>query len=94
LKEGGMKMDINRIGQNYTVQNLYNKKTKSVESSEKEEKQIKKPALSGDSKKYLELSKSIPETRTKLIEDMKFAIENNLYKIDSENIVKKMLGGF
>lgn len=93
-------MDINRIGYNKNIntQNEYQKKLKEI----REEKELKSKEnnqtnnisakFDGNSRKYVDLANRFPEVREALVNEMKYAIENNLYEIDVDKITNKLLG--
>ncbi|BBE30445.1 hypothetical protein OSSY52_05860 [Tepiditoga spiralis] len=86
-------MDIRRIEsqQSLNMKRIQDNKLKSIEKNKKEK--IETPLkISGESKKYIEIAKSLPETRTSLINSIKEAIDNGLYKINSNKIAELMLG--
>lgn len=86
-------MDIRRIEgqQSLNIKKIHDKKSKTIEKNQKEkiETSLK---ISGESKKYIEIAEKLPETRTNLINSIKEAIDNGLYKIDSDKIAELMLG--
>ncbi|MGM0641103.1 MAG: flagellar biosynthesis anti-sigma factor FlgM [Thermotogota bacterium] len=86
-------MDINRIGNNANVN--IQKIQKEIQNNKTSKKLDNKDIFQaeGNSKKYLELASRLPEVRTKLVNELKSAIENGAYDIDAEKISKKMLGG-
>lgn len=86
-------MDINRINNNTNVN--IQKVQKELKNNKKIDIKDNKDTFKaeGNSRKYLELASKLPEVRTKFVNELKQAIENGTYKIDSEKISKKMLGG-
>ncbi|ABX31137.1 putative anti-sigma-28 factor, FlgM [Petrotoga mobilis SJ95] len=46
--------------------------------------------ITGESKKYIELSSKIPEIRQELVSKLKESIENGSYNINVDQIVNKM----
>lgn len=86
-------MDINKIhnNTNINIQNIQKNIKESKKQIQADNKDIFQ--LEGYSKKYLDLASKLPEVRTKLVNDLKSAIENGTYKIDVDKITKKMLGG-
>ncbi|MDK2906215.1 MAG: negative regulator of flagellin synthesis FlgM [Petrotoga sp.] len=56
-------------------------KSKSLESANK---------ITGESKKYIELSNKIPEIRRELVSKLKESIESGSYNINVDQIVNKM----
>jgi len=86
-------MDINRIGNNTNVN--IQKIQKEIQNNTTAKKSDNKDVFQaeGNSKKYLELASKLPEVRTKLVNELKSAIENGAYDIDADKISKKMLGG-
>lgn len=86
-------MDINKINNNANVN--IQKIQKNIKNNQKKLQINNRDVFKaeGNSKKYLELASKLPEVRTKLVNEMKSAIENGAYNIDAEKISKKMLGG-
>jgi negative regulator of flagellin synthesis FlgM len=86
-------VDINKIHNNTNIN--IQKIQKNIKESKKQIQADNKDIfqLEGYSKKYLDLASKLPEVRTKLVNDLKSAIENGTYKIDVDKITKKMLGG-
>jgi negative regulator of flagellin synthesis FlgM len=86
-------MDINKINNNANVN--IQKIQKNIKNNQKQLQINNRDVFKseGNSKKYLELASKLPEVRTKLVNEMKSAIENEAYNIDAEKISKKMLGG-
>lgn len=86
-------MDINRISNNSNVN--MQKIQKEINNNKTTKKSNNNDVFQaeGNSKRYLELASKLPEVRTKLVNELKSAIENGTYNIDAEKISKKMLGG-
>jgi len=86
-------MDINRIGNNTNVniQKIQKETQNNTTAKKSDNKDVFQ--AEGNSKKYLELASKLPEVRTKLVNELKSAIENGAYDIDADKISKKMLGG-
>jgi negative regulator of flagellin synthesis FlgM len=86
-------MDINKINNNTNVN--IQKIQKNIKNDKKQIELNNRDVFKseGNSKRYLELASKLPEVRTKLVNEMKSAIENGAYKIDADKISKKMLGG-
>ncbi|RAO99703.1 hypothetical protein PW5551_02195 [Petrotoga sp. 9PW.55.5.1] len=62
----------------------------SLKKDLKEENKQSVYEITGESKKYIELSNRIPEVREDLVNKLKDAIKNGNYKVDIESIVNKM----
>ncbi|WGS64233.1 flagellar biosynthesis anti-sigma factor FlgM [Marinitoga aeolica] len=96
-------MDINKLNRVYQqyVKNETLKKENKIGKTSSEDRIIKqdnspvKVSVDGSSKKYIEMARNeIPEIRENLVEELRQAIEQGLYKIDADKIAEKMLGGF
>lgn len=96
-------MDINKLNNAYNqyVKNETLKKDTKIGKTSKEDRIIKqedtpvKVSVDGSSKKYIEMARNeIPEVRESLVEELRQAIEQGLYKIDPDKIAERMLGGF
>ncbi|AEX86176.1 flagellar biosynthesis anti-sigma factor FlgM [Marinitoga piezophila KA3] len=95
-------MDINRLGGAYQQyvknESLKNEKVGKNHNSNRIINQDTAPvklSVDGSSKKYIEMAKNeIPDIRENLVEEMKEAIDQGLYKIDADKIAEKLLGGF
>ncbi|KAF2956413.1 flagellar biosynthesis anti-sigma factor FlgM [Marinitoga sp. 38H-ov] len=95
-------MDINKLNgayQQYINETL--KKENKIGKTSNGDRIIKqdnvpvKVSVDGSSKKYIEMArKEIPDTRDNLVEELRQAIEQGIYKIDPEKIAEKILGGF
>ncbi|SHE63507.1 anti-sigma-28 factor, FlgM family [Marinitoga hydrogenitolerans DSM 16785] len=95
-------MDINKLNRVYQqyIKNETLKKENKIGKTSNEERIIKqdispvKVSVDGSSKKYIEMARNeIPEVRENLVEELRQAIEQGLYKIDADKIAEKMLGG-
>ncbi|WP_113074093.1 flagellar biosynthesis anti-sigma factor FlgM [Petrotoga sp. 9PW.55.5.1] len=87
-------MDINNINpagrENLDKLNHKNLDRLSLKKDLKEENKQSVYEITGESKKYIELSNRIPEVREDLVNKLKDAIKNGNYKVDIESIVNKM----
>lgn len=88
-------MDINNI--NPINQNLLKsiKEANAKKTTENKDLQVQNKesvyGITGESRKYIELSNKIPEIRYDLVEKLKEEIENGTYQINVDRIVNKML---
>lgn len=87
-------MDINNINpagrENLDKLHHKNLDQLSLKKDLKEENKQSVYEITGESKKYIELSNRIPEVREDLVNKLKDAIKNGNYKVDIESIVNKM----
>lgn len=87
-------MDINNINpagrENLDKLHHKNLDQLSFKKDLKEENKQSVYEITGESKKYIELSNRIPEVREDLVNKLKDAIKNGNYKVDIESIVNKM----
>lgn len=87
-------MDINNINpagrENLDKLHHKNLDRLSLKKDLKEENKQSVYEITGESKKYIELSNRIPEVREDLVNKLKDAIKNGNYKVDIESIVNKM----
>lgn len=88
-------MDINNINpmgnNNFNKINEANTKKTNEKQALRDYNQENVYNITGNSKRYVELSKEIPEIREDIVAKLKEAIENGSYQIDVEKIVNKML---
>ncbi|PNR94734.1 flagellar biosynthesis anti-sigma factor FlgM [Petrotoga sp. 9PWA.NaAc.5.4] len=88
-------MDINNINpmgnNNFNKINEANTKKTNEKQLLRDYNQENVYNITGNSKRYVELSKEIPEIREDIVAKLKEAIENGSYQIDVEKIVNKML---
>ncbi|HOB16664.1 MAG TPA: flagellar biosynthesis anti-sigma factor FlgM [Defluviitoga sp.] len=88
-------MDINNI--NPINQNLLKsiKEANAKKTTENKDLQVQNKesvyGITGESRKYIELSNKIPEIRYDLVEKLKEEIKNGTYQINVDRIVNKML---
>ncbi|OQY10490.1 MAG: flagellar biosynthesis anti-sigma factor FlgM [Marinitoga sp. 4572_148] len=96
-------MDINKLSgayKQYIKNETLNKENKIGKTSNenriiKQDNSPVKVSVDGSSKKYIEMAREeIPEVRENLVEELRQAIEQGLYKIDADKVAEKMLGGF
>jgi|CZCB01.1.fsa_nt_gi flagellar biosynthesis anti-sigma factor FlgM len=86
--------NINPINQNL-LKNIKEANIKKV-SDNSENKDLRTQnkesvyGVTGESRKYIELSNKIPEVRQELVEKLRESIKNGSYQIDIDRIVNKM----
>jgi len=75
--------NLDKINQKKLDRSLFKKQVRSenLESANR---------ITGESKKYIELSNKIPEIRQELVSKLKESIENGSYNINVDQIVNKM----
>ena len=91
-------MDIERLGH---VARQYIKqvdegssvKEKGKVSEGKKAREPDSMSITGESRKFVEMARDIPEVREKLVMELKEAIEKGVYKINIDRIVDKILEG-
>ena len=83
--------NINPINQNL-LKNIKETNTKRVPENKDLRTQNKESVygVTGESRKYIELSNKIPEVRQELVEKLRESIKNASYQIDIDRIVNKM----
>ena len=83
--------NINPINQNL-LKNIKETNTKRVPENKDLRVQNKESVygVTGESRKYIELSNKIPEVRQELVEKLRESIKNASYQIDIDRIVNKM----
>ncbi|HHV02145.1 MAG: flagellar biosynthesis anti-sigma factor FlgM [Defluviitoga tunisiensis] len=83
--------NINPINQNL-LKNIKETNTKRVPENKDLRVQNKESVygITGESRKYIELSNKIPEVREDLVEKLRESIKNGSYQIDIDRIVNKM----
>ncbi|CEP78406.1 MAG: flagellar biosynthesis anti-sigma factor FlgM [Defluviitoga tunisiensis] len=83
--------NINPINQNL-LKNIKETNTKRVPENKDLRVQNKESVygITGESRKYIELSNKIPEVREDLVEKLRESIKNASYQIDIDRIVNKM----
>jgi negative regulator of flagellin synthesis FlgM len=83
--------NINPINQNL-LKNIKETNTKRVPENKDLRVQNKESVygITGESRKYIELSNKIPEVREDLVEKLRESIKNASYQIDIDRIENKM----
>ncbi|MDN5343880.1 hypothetical protein X928_09600 [Petrotoga miotherma DSM 10691] len=75
--------NLDKINQEKLDKDFFKKqvKSKNLESANR---------ITGESKKYIEISNKIPEIRQELVSKLKESIENGSYNVNVDQIVNKM----